>query len=162
MKLLLTRSASLSLMTLLIILLKTYFTGCRRISTYWPVQSSFVLLNKITLVGNSRIDDALVQMGLLHKKMGQVDLAEAAFEDVIEYHPDSEYVKLAQMELTKLLINKMKRFFPIILILIVQTFALANTRVVYLRPGPMMKIPYTSIAPSHISSQQEREQKFII
>ena len=40
-------------------------------------------------------------MGLLHKKMGQVDLAEAAFEDVIEYHPDSEYVKLAQMELNK-------------------------------------------------------------
>ena len=62
---------------------------------------AFVLLNKITLVGNSRIDDALVQMGLLHKKMGQVDLAEAAFEDVIEYHPDSEYVKLAQMELNK-------------------------------------------------------------
>ena len=62
---------------------------------------AFVLLNKITLVGNSRIDDALVQMGLLYKKMGQVDLAEAAFEDVIEYHPDSEYVKLAQMELNK-------------------------------------------------------------
>ena len=62
---------------------------------------AFVLLNKITLVGNSRIDDALVQMGLLHKKMGQADLAEAAFEDVIEYHPDSEYVKLAQMELNK-------------------------------------------------------------
>ena len=40
-------------------------------------------------------------MGLLHKKMGQVDLAEAAFEDVIEHHPDSEYVKLAQMELNK-------------------------------------------------------------
>ena len=29
-----------------------------------------------------------------------------------------------------------------------QTFSFAGTRVVYLRPGPMMKIPYTSIAPS--------------
>ena len=58
-------------------------------------------MNKITLVGSSRIDDALIQMGLLHKKMGQADLAEAAFEDVLEYHPDSEYVRLAQMELNK-------------------------------------------------------------
>ena len=29
-----------------------------------------------------------------------------------------------------------------------QIFTYANTRVAYLRPGPMMKIPYTSIAPS--------------
>ena len=62
---------------------------------------AFVLLNKITLVGSSRIDDALIQMGLLHKQMGQADLAEAAFEDVLEYHPKSEYVRLAQMELNK-------------------------------------------------------------
>ena len=36
---------------------------------------AFVLLNKITLAGNSRIDDALVQMGS-PKKMG-VDSREA-------------------------------------------------------------------------------------
>ena len=69
------------------------------------INQAFVLLNKITIVGNSRIDDALVQMGLLHKKMGQEDLAMAAFEDVVAYHPDSEYVRLAQMELNKTVIK---------------------------------------------------------
>ena len=69
------------------------------------INQAFVLLNKITIVGSSRIDDALVQMGLLHKKMGQEDLAMAAFEDVVAYHPDSEYVRLAQMELNKTVIK---------------------------------------------------------
>ena len=69
------------------------------------INQAFVLLNKITIVGNSRIDDALVQMGLLHKKMGQEDLAMAAFEDVVAYHPDSEYVRLAQMEINKTVIK---------------------------------------------------------
>ena len=69
------------------------------------INQAFVLLNKITIVGSSRIDDALVQMGLLHKKMGQEDLAIAAFEDVVAYHPDSEYVRLAQMELNKTVIK---------------------------------------------------------
>ena len=40
-------------------------------------------------------------MGLLHKKMGQDDLAEAAFHDVVAFHPESEYVRLAQMEINK-------------------------------------------------------------
>ena len=65
------------------------------------LNQAFVLLNKITVIGNTRIDDALVRMGLLHKKMGQQDLAVAAFEDVIAHHPDSEYIRLAQMELNK-------------------------------------------------------------
>jgi TolA-binding protein len=65
------------------------------------LSQAFVLLNKITVIGNTRIDDALVRMGLLHKKMGQQDLAVAAFEDVIAHHPDSEYIRLAQMELNK-------------------------------------------------------------
>ena len=69
------------------------------------INQAFVLLNKITVVGSSRIDDALVQMGLLHKKMGQEDLAMAAFEDVVAYHPNSEYVRLAQMELNKTVIK---------------------------------------------------------
>ena len=69
------------------------------------INQAFVLLNKITIVGSSRIDDALVQMGLLHKKMGQEDLAMAAFEDVVAYHPDSEYVRLAQMEINKTVIK---------------------------------------------------------
>lgn len=69
------------------------------------INQAFVLLNKITIVGSSRIDDALIQMGLLHKKMGQEDLAMAAFEDVVAYHPDSEYVRLAQMEINKTVIK---------------------------------------------------------
>ena len=77
---------------------------------YWMADSyqhtgqykeTFGLLNKLTTVGKNRIDDALIQMGLLHKKMGQDDLAEAAFHDVVAFHPDSEYVRLAQMEINK-------------------------------------------------------------
>ena len=77
---------------------------------YWMADSyqhtgqykeAFSLLNKLTTVGKTRIDDALIQMGLLHKKMGQNDLAEAAFHDVVAFHPESEYVRLAQMEINK-------------------------------------------------------------
>lgn len=77
---------------------------------YWMADSyqhtgqykeAFGLLNKLTAVGKTRIDDALIQMGLLHKKMGQDDLAEAAFHDVVAFHPESEYVRLAQMEINK-------------------------------------------------------------
>ena len=77
---------------------------------YWMADSyqhtcqykeAFGLLNKLTTVGKTRIDDALIQMGLLHKKMGQDELAEAAFHDVVAFHPNSEYVRLAQMEINK-------------------------------------------------------------
>ena len=77
---------------------------------YWMADSyqhtgqykeAFGLLNKLTTLGKTRIDDALIQMGLLHKKMGQNDLAEAAFHDVVAFHPESEYVRLAQMEINK-------------------------------------------------------------
>ena len=77
---------------------------------YWMADSyqhtgqykeAFSLLNKLTTVGKTRIDDALIQMGLLHKKMGQNDLAEAAFHDVVAFHPESENVRLAQMEINK-------------------------------------------------------------
>ena len=77
---------------------------------YWMADSyqhtgqykeAFGLLNKLTTVGKNRIDDALIQMGLLHKKMGQDELAEAAFHDVVAFHPNSEYIRLAQMEINK-------------------------------------------------------------
>ena len=42
----------------------------------------------------------------------------------------------------------MKKIYIVLSFLLLQTLSLAGTRVVYLRPGPMMKIPYTSIAPS--------------
>ena len=62
---------------------------------------SLSLLNTITTTGILRIDDALVQKGLLHRKMGDENLAMIAFSDVVSQHPDSEYLRLAQLELKK-------------------------------------------------------------
>jgi len=62
---------------------------------------SLLLLNTITATGVLRIDDALVQKGLLHRKMGDENLAMIAFSDVVSQHPNSEYLRLAQLELKK-------------------------------------------------------------
>jgi len=59
------------------------------------------LLNQITTTGTLRIDDALVQKGILYKKMGNEEEALLAFSNVVLQHPDSEYLRLAQMELKK-------------------------------------------------------------
>ncbi len=64
-------------------------------------EKALSLLNKITTTGTLRIDDALVQKGLLHRKMGNEDLALIAFSDVVSQYPNSEYLRLAQMELKK-------------------------------------------------------------
>tara|TARA_A100000164_G_scaffold225998_1_gene200308 strand:+ start:2868 stop:3710 length:843 start_codon:yes stop_codon:yes gene_type:complete len=60
------------------------------------------LLEKIMEFGDLRIDDALIKKGLLHRKLGDEDLALAAFNDVVLGHPNSEYLRLAQMELKKI------------------------------------------------------------
>ena len=62
---------------------------------------SLSLLNTITTTGVLRIDDALVQKGLLHRKMGDENLAMIAFSDVVSQHPNSEYLRLVQLELKK-------------------------------------------------------------
>lgn len=59
------------------------------------------LLDQITISGTIRNDDALVQKGLLHRKMGNEPLAQLAFSHVVSQHPESEYYRLAQMELKK-------------------------------------------------------------
>ncbi|MEA1882637.1 MAG: tetratricopeptide repeat protein [Candidatus Marinimicrobia bacterium] len=64
-------------------------------------EKALLLLNKLTITGTLRIDDALVQKGLLHRKMGNENLAMIAFGDVVSQHPNSEYIRLAQMELKK-------------------------------------------------------------
>ena len=64
-------------------------------------ENALMLLNKIAISGNLRMDDALVKKGLLHRKRGEEKLAIAAFENVVNDHPDSEYIRLAQMELKK-------------------------------------------------------------
>ena len=57
------------------------------------------LLNQITTSGTLRIDDALINKGLLYRKMGSENLALLAFGNVVSHYPNSEYLRLAQMEL---------------------------------------------------------------
>ena len=59
------------------------------------------LLNQITSNGKLRIDDALIQEGLLHRKMGNEDEALLAFTSVVSNYPKSEYIRLAQLEINK-------------------------------------------------------------
>ena len=59
------------------------------------------LLSQITSNGKLRIDDALIQEGLLHRKMGNEDEALSAFTTVVSNYPKSEYIRLAQLELKK-------------------------------------------------------------
>lgn len=59
------------------------------------------LLNQITTSGTLRIDDALIHKGLLYRKMGNENLALLAFGDVVSQYPNSEYLRLAKMELKK-------------------------------------------------------------
>lgn len=59
------------------------------------------LLSQITSNGKLRIDDALIQEGLLHRKMGNEDEALTAFTTVVSNYPKSEYIRLAQLELKK-------------------------------------------------------------
>ena len=60
------------------------------------------LLERIMEFGDLRIDDALIKKGLLHRILGDENLALAAFNDVVSEHPNSEYLRLAQMELKKI------------------------------------------------------------
>ncbi len=60
------------------------------------------LLEKILSMGETdRRDDALIQQGLLYRKLGQGERALFAFQTLVSDHPASEYVKLARMELKK-------------------------------------------------------------
>ncbi len=64
-------------------------------------EKALSLLDQITISGTVRNDDALIQKGLLHRKMGNEPLAQLAFSHVVSQHPESEYFRLAQMELKK-------------------------------------------------------------
>lgn len=50
---------------------------------------------------SDRSDDALIQKGLLLRKTGHEDLALASFRVVVQEYPESEYLRLAQLELKK-------------------------------------------------------------
>ncbi len=47
------------------------------------------------------VDDALVKKGLLYKEMGDMDLAVNTFKKVVVGHPDSEYTRLATLEIKR-------------------------------------------------------------
>ena len=64
-------------------------------------EEALSLLNQITTSGTLRIDDALIHKGLLYRKMGNENLALLAFGDVVSQYPNSEYLRLAKMELKK-------------------------------------------------------------
>jgi TolA-binding protein len=65
------------------------------------VQEALKILDRVVAVGSQRNDDALIQKGLLYRRLGQESLAMAAFTDVVNHYPQSEYVRLAQIELRK-------------------------------------------------------------
>lgn len=50
---------------------------------------------------SDRSDDALIQKGLLYRKTGQEELALEAFYTVVNQYPESDYLRLAQLELKK-------------------------------------------------------------
>ncbi|MFQ6613900.1 MAG: tetratricopeptide repeat protein [Fidelibacterota bacterium] len=52
-------------------------------------------------IQSDRVDDALIQKGLLYRKTGQQELALAAFQRLVQEFPSSEYSRLASMELKK-------------------------------------------------------------
>jgi len=47
------------------------------------------------------IDDALVKKGLMYKKLGSIDLAMNTFKKVVVGHPESEYSRLAALEIKR-------------------------------------------------------------
>lgn len=49
----------------------------------------------------TRPADALIQAGLVYRKLGREEDALAVFSEMVKQHPESEYVRLAKMELKK-------------------------------------------------------------
>lgn len=63
---------------------------------------ALALLEQVVGRENSpRVDDALVQQGLIYRRLGQDSLSLSAFKQVVTNYPSSEYVKLAQLELKR-------------------------------------------------------------
>jgi len=65
-------------------------------------QKALDILNKLLEnQGSKRLDDALVKQGLLYKKLGNLTLAMEAFDRVVNEYPNSEYTRLASLELKR-------------------------------------------------------------
>ena len=64
--------------------------------------NALTTLNKLLEYKKSdMIDDALVKKGLMYKKLGSIDLAMNTFKKVVVGHPDSEYSRLAALEIKR-------------------------------------------------------------
>ena len=65
-------------------------------------QTAINVLDQLLRIPKSdRTDDALIQKGLLYRKTGQEELALESFYTVVNDYPDSDYIRLAQLELKK-------------------------------------------------------------
>ncbi|MFQ6611653.1 MAG: tol-pal system YbgF family protein [Fidelibacterota bacterium] len=65
------------------------------------IQKALEILDQVVETGSQRNDDALIQKGLIYRRLGKESMALAAFTDVVNHYPQSEYVRLAQIELRK-------------------------------------------------------------
>jgi len=66
------------------------------------IDNAMIYLNMVIEKNNSEhIDDALIKKGLLHRKRGEIDQSLDIFNELVNNHPKSEYVKLARMEIKR-------------------------------------------------------------
>jgi len=64
--------------------------------------TAITILDQLLRIPKSeRTDDALIQKGLLYRKTGREDLALETFSTVVNQYPDSDYLRLAKLELKK-------------------------------------------------------------
>jgi len=79
--------------------------------TYWmadsyqqlgDIDNAIIYLDMVIEKNNSEhIDDALIKKGLLHRKRGEIDQSLVIFNELVNNHPKSEYIKLARMEIKR-------------------------------------------------------------
>ena len=66
------------------------------------IDNAMICLDKVLQNHSSdHIDDALIKKGLLHRKRGEADQSLIVFNELVNNFPDSEYVKLARMEIKR-------------------------------------------------------------
>jgi len=53
------------------------------------------------LFESDKRDDAMALTGMVYREMGEYNQSQQAFAEIIDFFPDSEYLRLAQMELRK-------------------------------------------------------------
>ena len=60
------------------------------------------LLDRVDVLFESdKRDDAMALTGMVYREIGENDRAQQAFAEIVDFFPESEYLRLAQMELRK-------------------------------------------------------------